>query len=220
MGRLSRRGPDRSRPLELGGKSVFVILDDADLQRAVAYGMTRCMRNSGQTCSSTRMLVPEAMIEDASRIAVAQARNHPTGDPGDPDSVSGPLVSAVQRDSAVQYIDAGVAEGATIALDGRGAVHDTGYYVGPVLAVMSYRDEDEAVRLVNGTDYGLAGAVWSGDPRRADAVARRIRAGQVVVNGAVVDTGAPFGGYKQSGIGREGGGFGFEKFLEIKATLR
>ncbi|MFC9789727.1 aldehyde dehydrogenase family protein [Rhodococcus sp. NPDC127528] len=238
---VTAAGTVKKVALELGGKSAFVILDDADLERAVPFGVARCLRNSGQTCSAlTRMLVPEAMIEAAARIAVAQARSHPTGDPADPDTVLGPLVSAAQRDSVLRHIDAGLEDGATLALDGRGVVHGTGYFVGatvfsdvtadmtiareeifgPVLVIMGYRDEEEAVRLANDTDYGLAAAVWSGDPLRAEAVARRLRAGQVFVNGAVPSARAPFGGYKQSGIGREGGVYGLEEFLEIKAILR
>ncbi|MEV0336956.1 aldehyde dehydrogenase family protein [Nocardia sp. NPDC050717] len=227
--------------LELGGKSANVILDDADLEQAVTDGVGKCFLNSGQTCSAlTRMLVPQNRMADAAHIAAKVAAEYQVGDPGVETTVLGPLANANQRARVRAYIDGGVAEGATLVLDGRETAEVTGYFVGatvfadvtedmtiareeifgPVLSIMGYRDEEDAVRIANNSDYGLAGGVWSGDTERALRVARRIRTGQVEVNGGEFDISAPFGGYKQSGIGREAGTFGFEEFLEIKAVFR
>lgn len=227
--------------LELGGKSANVILDDADLEKAVTDGVAKCFINSGQTCSAlTRMLVPAEKVDEAAAIAAAVAAHFPVGDPTQPTSVLGPLVNANQLGRVRGYIEKGVAEGATAVVDGRETGLASGYFVGPtvfsnvtedmtiareeifgpVLSIMGYKDEADAVRIANGTEYGLAGGVWSGDPDRADRVARQLRAGQVEVNGGAFNTNAPFGGYKQSGIGREAGTFGLEEFLEIKAIQR
>ncbi|TSD45154.1 aldehyde dehydrogenase family protein [Rhodococcus sp. KBS0724] len=227
--------------LELGGKSANVILDDADLEKAVTDGVAKCFLNSGQTCSAlTRMLVPAEKVDEAAAIAAAVAAHFPVGDPTQPTSVLGPLVNANQLGRVRGYIEKGVAEGATAVVDGRETGLASGYFVGPtvfsnvtedmtiareeifgpVLSIMGYKDEADAVRIANGTEYGLAGGVWSGDPDRADRVARQLRAGQVEVNGGAFNTNAPFGGYKQSGIGREAGTFGLEEFLEIKAIQR
>ncbi|MFE4504175.1 aldehyde dehydrogenase family protein [Rhodococcus sp. NPDC056743] len=227
--------------LELGGKSANVILDDADLEKAVTDGVAKCFLNSGQTCSAlTRMLVPAEKVDEAAAIAAAVAAHFPVGDPAQPTSVLGPLVNANQLGRVRGYIEKGVAEGATAVVDGRETGLASGYFVGPtvfsnvtedmtiareeifgpVLSIMGYKDEADAVRIANGTEYGLAGGVWSGDPDRADRVARQLRAGQVEVNGGAFNTNAPFGGYKQSGIGREAGTFGLEEFLEIKAIQR
>lgn len=227
--------------LELGGKSANVILDDADLEKAVTDGVAKCFLNSGQTCSAlTRMLVPAEKVDEAAAIATAVAAHFPVGDPTQPTSVLGPLVNANQLGRVRGYIEKGVAEGATAVVDGRETGLASGYFVGPtvfsnvtedmtiareeifgpVLSIMGYKDEADAVRIANGTEYGLAGGVWSGDPDRADRVARQLRAGQVEVNGGAFNTNAPFGGYKQSGIGREAGTFGLEEFLEIKAIQR
>ncbi|MDG3015323.1 aldehyde dehydrogenase family protein [Speluncibacter jeojiensis] len=227
--------------LELGGKSANVILDDADLTTAVTDGVGKCYLNSGQTCSAlTRMLVPQDRIDEVAQIAAAVAANYPVGDPAAPTSALGPLVNANQLKRVRDYIDKGVAEGATLVVDGRETAESSGYFVaptvfsnvtedmtiareeifGPVLSIMGYRDEDDAVRLANATDYGLAGGVWSGDAERAQRVARRMQAGQVEVNGGAFNISAPFGGYKQSGVGREGGTFGIEEFLEVKAIQR
>ncbi|MEV6218206.1 aldehyde dehydrogenase family protein [Nocardia sp. NPDC051833] len=227
--------------LELGGKSANVILDDADLEQAVTDGIGKCFLNSGQTCSAlTRMLVPQNRIADAARIAAEVAAAYRVGDPAAETTVLGPLVNANQLTRVRAYIDSGVAEGATLVLDGRETAETKGYFVGatvfadvteemtiareeifgPVLSIMGYRDEDEAVRIANNSDFGLAGGVWSGDTERALRVARQLRTGQVEVNGGEFNIAAPFGGYKQSGVGREAGTFGLEEFLEVKAILR
>jgi acyl-CoA reductase-like NAD-dependent aldehyde dehydrogenase len=226
--------------LELGGKSPNVILDDADLERAVVDGIRKCYLNSGQTCSAlTRMLVPRERLEAAERIAAAAAAQTPVGDPFDETSALGPLVSDVQRERVRSYIEKGVEEGAKLVTGGAEPPEglQRGYYVrptvfsevtpemtiareeifGPVLAIMPYDSEEDAVRIANDTDYGLAGGVWSGDEERAQAVARRIRTGQVEINGAAFNPLAPFGGYKQSGHGRELGPYGIEEFLVLKS---
>jgi acyl-CoA reductase-like NAD-dependent aldehyde dehydrogenase len=226
--------------LELGGKSPNVILEDADLERAVSDGVSKCFLNSGQTCNAlTRMLVPRSRPEEATRIAAAAAEKFKPGDPFAPDTRLGPLVSESQRERVWEYIRKGQEEGAQLAAGGVDAPEglDTGYFVrptvfsdvtpqmtiareeifGPVLAIMPYEDEDDAVRIANHSVYGLAGGVWSRDPERAKRVARRIRTGQVEINGGAFNPVAPFGGYKQSGYGRELGRFGLEEFLQVKS---
>jgi acyl-CoA reductase-like NAD-dependent aldehyde dehydrogenase len=226
--------------LELGGKSPNVILDDADLMRAVPDGIGKCFLNSGQTCSAlTRMLVPRERLPEVEAIAAAALEHFPVGDPLQPGSALGPLVSDAQRERVRGYIRRGVEEGARLVAGGEEPPEgtDSGYFVrptvfsdvkpemtiaqeeifGPVLAIMPYDDEDDAVRIANDTVYGLAGGVWSGDDQRAQRVARRLRTGQVEINGAAFNPQAPFGGYKQSGHGRELGTFGLEEFLETKS---
>ena len=226
--------------LELGGKSASIVLDDADLPRAVRGTVNSCFLNSGQTCTAlTRLLVPESRYQEAAQLAVENARTFNPGDPMQDATRLGPLISAAQRERVRGYIRKGVAEGATLLLGGAEQPPglDRGYFVqptvfgrvqpgmtieqeeifGPVLAVIAYRDEDDAVRIANGTPYGLAGAVWSKDEERARRVARRIRAGRVDVNGGGFNILAPFGGYKQSGHGREFGKYGLEEYLELKA---
>ena len=226
--------------LELGGKSPNVILDDADLEKAVVDGIRKCYLNSGQTCSAlTRMLVPRESLPVVEQIAAAAVSQTKVGDPFDESTALGPLVSAVQRERVTGYIQKGIEEGARLVVGGPSAPEglDRGYYVqptvfsdvtpdmtiaqeeifGPVLAIMPYDDEEEAVRIANATDYGLAGGVWSGSEDRAKSVARRIRTGQVEINGAAFNPLAPFGGYKQSGHGRELGPYGIEEFLALKS---
>ena len=226
--------------LELGGKSANVILPDADLATAVPDGLNKCYMNSGQTCSAlTRMLVPRDKLGEVEELARTAAESFTPGDPFDGASRIGPLVSAAQRDRVRGYIDKGLGEGARLVTGGADAPDglERGFFVaptvfsdvtrdmtiareeifGPVLVIIPYDSEDEAVEIANDTDYGLAGGVWSGDPEHAKAVARRLRTGQVEVNGGSFNPGAPFGGYKQSGNGREFGAFGLEEFLEVKS---
>jgi aldehyde dehydrogenase (NAD+) len=226
--------------LELGGKSANVVLDDADLTAAVKVGLANCFVNAGQTCTAwTRMLVPAARHDEAVSLAVAGTEKYPVGDPLADGTRIGPLVTAAQRDRVRGYIERGVAEGGALATGGAEPPDglDRGWFVrptvfagvrpnatiaqeeifGPVLSVIPYTDEDEAVEIANGTPYGLAGAVWSADQDHAVAVARRLRTGQVDVNGGRFNPVAPFGGYKQSGTGRELGRYGLEEFLEVKS---
>ncbi|MFN7946965.1 MAG: aldehyde dehydrogenase family protein [Blastocatellia bacterium] len=226
--------------LELGGKSANVILDDADFAKAVSSGVANCYFNSGQTCSAlTRMLVPKSRHDEAVQIAKATAEKFTPGDPASEKTRLGPLISATQRERVINYIKKGIEEGATLVTGGTDAPEglNTGYFVrptifanvsnkmtiaqeeifGPVLSIIPYEDEDDAVRIANDTIYGLAGGVWSGDPERAKRVARRLRTGQVDINGGRFNPMAPFGGYKQSGNGREFGRFGLEEYLEVKS---
>jgi aldehyde dehydrogenase (NAD+) len=229
--------------LELGGKSANVILPDADLEKAVSAGVTNCYLNSGQTCTAwTRMLVPRDRLAEAEQIAAARAERYRVGDPLADGPNLGPLISDVQRDRVRGYIEQGIAEGAKLVTGGAEPPDglEKGYFVrptvfsevtptmtiaqeeifGPVLSIIPYDTEDEAVEIANGTIYGLAGGVWSGDPAHAEQVARRLRTGQVDINGAMYNPLAPFGGYKQSGVGRENGRIGFEEFLETKSLQR
>jgi betaine-aldehyde dehydrogenase len=227
--------------LELGGKSASVILEDADLAAAVKSTVNGCYLNSGQTCTAlTRMLVPESRYEEASRIAAEVAKTFTVGDPLAESTRLGPLTSAAQLERVRGYIRKGVAEGAELLAGGAEPPEGApagGYYVrptvfgkvknsmtiaqeeifGPVLAIIPYKDEEDAIRIANDSPYGLAGAVWSKDDARAQRVARRIRAGQVDVNGGAFNMNAPFGGFKQSGHGREAGVYGLEEFLEYKS---
>jgi len=227
--------------LELGGKSASVILEDADLAAAVKGTVNGCYLNSGQTCTAlTRMLVPQSKYEEAAKLAAEVAKGFTVGDPLQESTRLGPLSSQAQLERVRGYIQKGIAEGAQLVAGGaeppEGAPQG-GYYVrptvfgnvknsmtiaqeeifGPVLSIIPYKDEEEAVRIANDTVYGLAGAVWSKDDARAQRVARRIRAGQVDVNGGAFNMNAPFGGFKQSGHGREAGVYGLEEFLEYKA---
>ena len=226
--------------LELGGKSANVILEDADLEKAVRDGVGKCFLNSGQTCSAlTRMLVPRGRLAEAERIAAEQAEWFVPGDPFVKGTRLGPLASEQQRESVRGYIERGIAEGAKLVTGGAEAPDglEKGYFVrptvfsevrpemaiaqeeifGPVLVIMPYENEDDAVRIANDSIYGLAGGVWSGDPEHAQRVARRLRTGQVEINGGQFNMLAPFGGYKQSGHGRELGRYGLEEFLIVKA---
>ena len=225
--------------LELGGKSANVILDDADFVKAVKGGVNNAMLNSGQTCSAwTRMVVPRSRQDEILEIAKDSMDSLSLGMSDDPSAKLGPLISGKQRETVESYIDKGKSEGAKLVRGGsRPGSFSTGYFVeptlfgnvdnkmtiaqeeifGPVLSVIPYDTEDEAIAIANDTIYGLAGGVWSGDKDRAIAVARKIRAGQVDVNGGNYNPMAPFGGYKQSGLGREGGEFGLEDFFELKS---
>ncbi|MBC7802482.1 MAG: aldehyde dehydrogenase family protein [Candidatus Parcubacteria bacterium] len=226
--------------LELGGKSASVILDDADLATAVKGTVSGCYLNSGQTCTAlTRMLVPASRYEEAAKLAVEAAKGFAPGDPMSEATRLGPLSSQMQLDRVRSYIKKGVEEGAELLTGGADQPEGlaAGYFVkptifgkvrnsmaiaqeeifGPVLSIIAYKDEEEAIRIANDSPYGLAGAVWSGDEARAQRVARRIRAGQVDVNGGAFNMNAPFGGFKQSGHGREAGIYGLEEFLEYKS---
>ena len=227
---------------ELGGKSPNIILDDADLEQAVRDGVAGCYVNSGQSCNAlTRMLVPAAREEEAGRLAAEQAATFKTGDPRDPATRLGPVVSETQFNRVQGLIEKGLAEGARVLCGGLGRPEDLerGWYVrptvfagvnndmavarteifGPVLSIIPYEDEDQAVKIANDTEYGLAAAISSGDPARAKRLAGRLRAGQVRVNNASAPPGIPFGGYKQSGNGREQGEMGMQDYLETKAII-
>ncbi|WP_150254303.1 aldehyde dehydrogenase family protein [Nocardiopsis deserti] len=226
--------------LELGGKSPNVILPGADLVKAVKRGVADVMRNTGQSCNAlTRMLVHRDSYEEAVALAAESAAKYAPGDPGDEATRMGPLVSADQLERVRSYLALGVEEGARLVTGGPEPVegHANGYYVsptvfadvsndmriaqeeifGPVLVLIPYDTEEEAVAIANDTVYGLNAAVWSGDPEQGLAVARRLRAGQVEVNGGALNPRAPFGGYKRSGNGREWGAHGLEEFCEVKA---
>ncbi len=226
---------------ELGGKSANIILEDADFERAVGGGATQCFMNSGQSCNApTRMLVPFSRMEDAARIAKAVADKTKPGAPREAGSIIGPVVNRRQWEKIQALIEQGIQEGATLAAGGPGrpAGLNKGYYVrptvfanvtsgmtisreeifGPVLSIAGFKDEDEAIQIANDTPYGLAGYVSSGDVERARRVSRRMRAGNVNLNGAFNERAAPFGGFKQSGNGREWGRFGLEEYLEVKAV--
>ncbi|MFV2100977.1 aldehyde dehydrogenase family protein [Micromonospora sp. LOL_024] len=228
--------------LELGGKSANVILDDADLPTAVKVGVGNAFLNSGQTCTAwTRMLVHRARYDEALDLVAKATESYRLGDPLDPGTRLGPLVSASQRDRVREHIARGLADGGRLVAGGPDApVPQQGWFVaptviadvdpdsalaqeevfGPVLAVIPVDDDDHAVAVANNSRYGLAGAVFSGDEERALRVARRLRTGAVDINGAQFNPMAPFGGYKQSGLGRELGLHGLEEFCEVKAIQR
>ena len=229
--------------LELGGKSANIIcadLDEATFAKAVTSGVGGAFLNSGQTCLAlTRMLVPRSRLAEAETLAGAAATAMAVGDPFEKTTALGPLASAAQRDRVNGYIQKGIEEGAKVVVGGVGVPEGctTGYYVkptvfsnvtnsmtiardeifGPVLSIIAYDNEEEAIQIANDTVYGLSGAVWAADKDRAIAIARRIRTGQIAVNGGAFNINAPLGGYKQSGVGREYSEYGFEEFLEIKS---
>ncbi|MES2955910.1 MAG: aldehyde dehydrogenase family protein [Pseudomonadota bacterium] len=224
--------------LELGGKSASVILEDADFEAAVKGTISACMLNSGQTCSAhTRMLVPASRYDDVKALAKTAIAKFSIGPSLDETSRLGPLVSANQRNRVLGFIRTGIEEGADVIAGGaEPPAFDKGYFVqptilgikpgdtlaqeeifGPVLVVIPYKDEEDAVAIANSTIYGLGGGVWSGSDEHAMKVARRLRTGQVDINGGPFNGNAPFGGYKQSGNGRENGVYGFEEFLEFKS---
>jgi aldehyde dehydrogenase (NAD+) len=227
---------------ELGGKSANILLDDADFSRMVKHGVRACFNNSGQSCNApTRMLVPRARLAEADTIAKETANGTVVGDPLGERTNLGPVASKAQFEKVQKLIEKGIAEGAELVAGGAGRPQgiDRGYFVrptvfsnvrndmtiareeifGPVLCIIPYDTEEDAVRIANDTPYGLSGYVSSADPDRALRVASRLRTGNVHLNGATVDYAAPFGGYKQSGNGREWGAFGFEEFLEVKAVM-
>ncbi|UIX29341.1 aldehyde dehydrogenase family protein [Streptomyces sp. GQFP] len=230
--------------LELGGKSANVILDDADLPQAVKVGVANCFTNTGQTCTAwTRMLVHRSQLDQAEELVRTRAARYRLGDPLDPDTTMGPLVSAAQQDTVRGHIRRALEQGARLVCggpeqpDGLPDGFSDGFFVaptvfsdvtvdmalaqdevfGPVLAILPYDTDDEAVEIANSTIYGLAGGVWSRDLERAERVARRLRTGQVDINGSYFNALAPFGGVKQSGIGRELGVHGLLEFYEFKS---
>ena len=229
--------------LELGGKSANIILDDADIPRAASSAIYSCFANSGQECSAlTRLLIPEDSREEVVEVIASKIGRYTVGDPMDGTSKCGPLVSKRQQESVSRYISTGIDEGATLVAGGEGMPDDldSGFYVrptvfadvtpemtvfreeifGPVLCITTYSNEEEAIELANDSEYGLSGGVWSGDESRAMKVARKLRTGQVSINGGAFNVTAPFGGYKKSGLGRELGVHGMEEFLETKSIQR
>jgi acyl-CoA reductase-like NAD-dependent aldehyde dehydrogenase len=229
--------------LELGGKSANIILDDADVARAASSAIYSCFGNSGQECSAlTRLLVPEESRDEVVDIISSKIGRYTVGDPMDVTSKCGPLVSRKQQESVSSYISTGIDEGATLVAGGEGMPEglDSGFYVkptvfadvtsemtvfreeifGPVLCITTYSNEEEAIELANDSEYGLSGGIWSGNEARAMRVARKLRTGQVSINGGAFNVTAPFGGYKKSGLGRELGVHGMEEFLETKSIQR
>jgi aldehyde dehydrogenase (NAD+) len=227
---------------ELGGKSANIILDDADLAHVLARDVVAVMENSGQSCDAgSRILVPEARLREAEEIAARAAASIVVGAPEDPRTVIGPVVSRPQFEKVQRLIHSALSQGANLVAGGLGrpAGIDVGYYVrptvlshvtndmtiareeifGPVVTLMTYRDEDDAIRIANDSDFGLSGYVSSADTERARRVARQIRSGMMHVNGAHLDGVSPFGGYKQSGNGREYGAYGLRDFLEVKSVF-
>jgi betaine-aldehyde dehydrogenase len=240
--RVAERGAAtlKRTSLELGGKSASILLDDANFAKAIKGTLNGCFLNSGQTCSAlTRMLVPSGRYDEVKVMIRELVSGYVPGDPFLETTRLGPLISDVQRERVLAYIRAGMEEGGELICGGvdRPEGLDAGYYVkptvfgrvaphakiaqeeifGPVLAIICYDDIDDAVRIANDSPYGLSGAVWSADQSRAIEVARRLRTGQVTVNGGAFNALAPFGGFKQSGYGREGGKFGIEEFLEYRS---
>jgi aldehyde dehydrogenase (NAD+) len=227
---------------ELGGKSANILLEDADFDKAVKQGAQECFRNTGQSCNApTRMLVPRSKMAAAAAAAQQAAEATKVGDPSAEDTGLGPLASKAQFEKVQRLINKGIEEGAKLIAGGPGRPEgmNKGYFVkptvfadvsndmtiareeifGPVLCIIPYENEDDAIRIANDTPYGLSGFVTSGDRERAGRVAKRIRSGNVHINGARVDFGGSFGGYKQSGNGREWGEAGLEEFLELKAIF-
>lgn len=226
--------------LELGGKSANVVLDDANLGKAVKVGVANAYLNNGQTCTAwTRLLVPESRYDEAVDLAVAAAKTYVASDPTQESTRLGPLASPAQLDRVRDFIDQGVAEGSTLLTGGKDAPSDSaGFFVeatvfgdvdpdstlaqeeifGPVLSILSFRDDENALEIANNSRFGLHGAVWSADQDRALAFARRVQAGQIDVNGAAFNSLAPFGGYRHSGLGREMGRYGLDEFVQLKAV--
>ncbi|MEV5155697.1 aldehyde dehydrogenase family protein [Streptomyces werraensis] len=231
----------KSLTLELGGKSPSIILDDADMNTAMFGALSSGFVNSSQACvAGTRILVPESRYDEALKAAVEQMSRFPVGDPADPATVIGPMVSQKQWERVQGYILRGIEEGARLLAGGPGKPEDlpNGYFVrptlfadvtndmaiareeifGPVLSILTYTDEDHAIEIANDTDYGLHGYVFSADQERALRIASRIEAGRVSINGGYEPL-SPFGGFKQSGIGREYGSYGLEEFLQTRSLM-
>lgn len=227
---------------ELGGKSPNILLEDADFAQAVKASVMHVFQNSGQSCNApTRMLVPAGKLAEVEALAKQVAEKVTVGDPASAQTEVGPVVSKIQFERVEDYISKGIAEGAKLVVGGEGRPQglEKGYFVrptifsnvnnnmliareeifGPVLAILPYKDEEEAVRIANDTPYGLQAYIWSGDLGRANRIGRRIRAGRITINGAPGDMNTPFGGFKRSGNGREWGEHGLRDFLEVKAVL-
>jgi aldehyde dehydrogenase (NAD+) len=228
--------------LELGGKSATILLDDAVLDKAIPSALLMAFLNSGQACAAgTRLLVPRNRLDQVKQAITDAVSGFPVGDPADPKTAVGPMVSQKQYEQVQSYIRKGIAEGADVLVGGEGHPKgfENGYYVkptvfvnvkndmtiareeifGPVLSVIAYDSEDEAIRIANDSIYGLHGAVLGNDLQRARRVAGQVRAGRVVINNMTDDPQAPWGGFKHSGVGREFGAYGIEAFLEPKAIL-
>ena len=228
--------------LELGGKSPNILLEDADFKTAIPNAFVIGFMNNGQACvAGTRLLVPKSRLEEVKKAIVATIPAFPVGDPADPKTAVGPMVSEKQYQRVQSYIRKGIEEGAEVLVGGEGHPKglESGCFVkptvfvnvrndmtiareeifGPVLSVITYEDDDDAIRIANDTDYGLHAYVSGTDMQRARRVASQIRAGRVAINGLLDDQQAPFGGFKQSGVGREFGTYGIGAFLEPKAIL-
>ena len=237
----NKAAPDVKRVcLELGGKSPFIITEEADLDAAINFGINDVMVNTGQTCNAlTRMIVHESRYDDAVNLAKSAAESLVVGDPTDPNVFVGPMSSAGQKQTVLDYIDQAISDGARLVTGGTDmpAGMSTGNYVsptifadvtndmniaqeevfGPVLVMIKYSTIDQAIDIANDTPYGLAAAVWAGDKDKATSIAKRIRAGQCAINGGDANHEAPFGGYKESGNGREFGDAGLHEYCELKA---
>ena len=228
--------------LELGGKSPNILLDDADLKKAIPTALVIAFLNSGQACvAGTRLLVPKSRFDEVKRALVDTMPAFPVGDPADPKTAVGPMVSQKQYERVQSYIRKGIEEGAEVLVGGEGCPEglEAGYFVkptvfvnvkndmtiareeifGPVLSVITYENEEDAVRIANDTEYGLHAFVSGTDVQSARRVASQIQAGRVAINGMLDDQQAPFGGFKHSGVGREFGTYGIEAFLEARAIL-
>ncbi|MBB5395264.1 aldehyde dehydrogenase family protein [Mucilaginibacter sp. AK015] len=242
---LARQAVDTMKrvTLELGGKSANIILDDADLNQAIPMALQAAFMNNGQACiAGTRLLVPEAKIDEVKRLLTREAAQFVVGDPSVADVKIGPLASHKQYERIQQYIQSGINEGAELLVGGVGKPEglEKGFYVkptifigvrndmriareeifGPVLSVLSYRTEDEAIKIANDSEYGLMAYVSSGEEERAQNVADQLKAGRVLINTLKHDPMAPFGGFKSSGIGRENGITGLEEYLEPKTIIK
>ena len=225
---------------ELGGKSAFIITEDAPLREAVAYGVDNVMVNTGQTCTAlTRMLAPASRYEEVVALAKELSEEVTIGDPTKEGIFMGPMCSKSQRHTVLDYIQKGIDEGARLVTGGLGMPEglDKGYYVkptifadvtndmvnareeifGPVISIISYSDEDEAIAIANDSDFGLSGSVWAGDKEQALNIAKQMQTGQVTINGGEENANAPFGGFKQSGNGREWGVEGMMEYVEVKS---